>query len=74
MNLINFTGSLMVLLFILVGVYAVMDENGKISEATKVCEFQGGVYIDNVRRVGKSTSHEYMCMRKSLFIMTTKDK
>lgn len=36
---------------------------------TEACEKSDGVYIDNMRRVGKTTSHEYMCMKKNLFIL-----
>lgn len=74
MNTLNFTGALMTLLFIIVGVYAVITENAEKDEATKKCEYIGGVYVDNMRKVGKSTTHEYMCLRKTNFLMTDKTK
>jgi Na+/H+ antiporter NhaC len=41
---------------------------------TESCEKSGGVYVDNMRRVGKTTSHNYMCMKKDLFIIPEGEK
>jgi hypothetical protein len=68
MDTINFAGAVAVLLFIIAAVSSVFDTYEQKLEAAKDCENRGGVYIDNMRRVGKSTTHEYMCMKKSLFV------
>lgn len=48
--------------------------NEQLDEKAEACEKSGGVYIDNMRRVGKRTDHEYVCMNKSMFIFPEGEK
>jgi len=48
--------------------------NEQVVEKAGACEKSGGVYIDNMRRVGKRTDHEYVCMNKNMFIFPEGEK
>lgn len=59
--------------FVIVGlVYNLFHESNRagdrLMKETQACEKSGGVYVDNMYRIGKNLSHERMCMNKNLFI------
>jgi hypothetical protein len=46
----------------------------QLAREVEACEKSGGVYVDNMRRVGKNTDHEHMCMNKNMFIFPEGEK
>ena len=60
--------------FIYLHVSHSLNLNEQVVEKAGACEKSGGVYIDNMRRVGKRTDHEYVCMNKSMFIFPEGEK
>lgn len=69
----------MILVILMLGfIYLLLNHqsnlNEQLDEKAEACEKSGGVYIDNMRRVGKRTDHEYVCMNKSMFIFPEGEK
>lgn len=50
------------------------ERQEQLAREAEACEKSGGVYVDNMRRVGKRTDHEYMCMNKNMFIFPEGEK
>ena len=50
------------------------ERQEQVAREAEACEKSGGVYVDNMRRVGKRTDHEYMCMNKNMFIFPEGEK
>lgn len=61
-------GYLFILIFVGLIVWAVSVREGYVEEMRIACEEKGGYLLDHTEIVGKSQSHDYACVEKSLVI------
>lgn len=48
--------------------YSAAEESKEKAAMAAQCSKSGGVYLEHVYRVGKTSNHQYVCMKKNLFV------